>query len=217
MKTISRGLLCLFLLCGANLFAQDRSRMPRAVHTAEKSQIHIPATGEPTLAKIYSNLGPPNHAYNDTDGWLVAGPASQDGQEFLGLAFTPKADSTVTAIRAALLYLGTGANQINLSLHIDEGGVPGSIIAGPHTVKNLSDAGTCCKLATWHLSAGVPVAAKTQYWVVADTPATGTGSDTAAVWDGVFPIYPEAFNSGIEWHPSSGDNRFGLAVLGTVP
>jgi hypothetical protein len=136
------------------------------------------------------------------------------------VAFTPKADSTVTVIRAALLFSdqGTGApNQINVSLYSDAGGVPGEIIAGPHTVKNLADAGTCCALATWRFDKGVSVFAGAQYWVVADTPATGTGSDSVALWDAVFPSIPEALNDGTAWFPFNGDTRFGLAVLGTVP
>lgn len=219
MKKVFGGPLCLLVLCSANLFAQDNSRMPRAVHTSEKSQIHIPAAAETPLTRIFSNLGPAANAYNDTDDFLVAGSASGLGQEFLGVAFTPKADSTVTVIRAALQFLdeGNGApNQINVSLYNDAGGVPGEIIRGPHTITNLPEAGTCCTLATWHLSKGVSVFAGVQYWVVADAPATGTGSDSAAVWDAVFPSFPEAFNNGT-WVHSDGDMRFGLGVLGTVP
>jgi hypothetical protein len=220
MMRIFSGSLCLFALCGANLLAQESGRTPKVVHTAEKSPIHTPAEAEPALVRIFSNLGPATSAYNDTIGFLVAGPASGLGQEFIAMSFTPKSDSTVTVIRAALLFLdqGNGApNQINVNLYDDAGGVPGEIIAGPHTIKHLAEAGTCCALATWALEKKISVVAGAQYWVVADTPATGTGSDSAALWDAVFPSFPEAFNEGTGWSQSNGDTRFGLAVLGTVP
>src|ERR1039458_6317596 len=155
MKKVSGGLLCLFVMCSTSLFAQDSRHVPRAVHTVEKSPTHMRAVPHPTPTRFSSTRGPPANAYNDAFGFLVAGPGSEFGQEFIGLAFTPKADSTVTVIQAALLFLdqGNGApNQINVSLYSDAVGVPGSIISGPHTVKNLADAGTCCALATWHLS-----------------------------------------------------------------
>ncbi len=220
MKKIFSGSLCLFVLCGANLLAQESGRTPKAVHTAEKSTIHTPAEAEPALVRIYSNLGPANSAYNATFGFLVAGPASGLGQEFIAMSFTPKSDSTVAVIRAALLFLDQGngePNQINVNLYDDDGGVPGTIIAGPHTIRNLAEAGTCCALATWRLDKEVSLLAGAQYWVVADAPATGTGSNSAAVWDVVFPSVPEAFNEGSGWSQSNGDTRFGLAVLGTVP
>jgi hypothetical protein len=220
MKRIFSGSLCLFVLCGANVLAQESSHTPKVVHTAEKSPIHTPAEAEAPLVRIFSNLGPATSAYNATIGFLVAGPASQFGQVFSAISFTPKSDSTVTEIRAALLFLdqGDGApNQINVNLYDDAGGVPGEIIRGPHTIKNLAEAGTCCVLATWALEKEISVLAGTQYWVVADTPATGTGSNSTAVWDSVFPSVPEAFNEGTGWSQSNGDTRFGLAVLGTVP
>jgi len=219
MKRIFSGSLCLFVLCSVNLLAQESGRTPKVVLTAEKSPIHTPAEAESTLVRIFSNLGPAVNAYNDTNGYLVAGPGSGLGQEFIGVAFTPKADSTVSEIRAALLFedVGNGApNQIDVSVYGDEGGVPGPIIAGPHTIKNLANAGTCCALATWALEKKISVLAGAQYWVVADEPATGTGSDSAALWDTVFPSVPEAVNTG-EWFPFNGNSRFGLAVLGTVP
>jgi|HubBroStandDraft_5_1064220.scaffolds.fasta_scaffold118342_2 hypothetical protein len=220
MKKIFSASLCFLVLCGVNLLAQESSRTPKVVRTVEKSQIHTPAEAEPALVTIYSNLGPATSAYNATFGFLVAGSASGLGQEFIAMSFTPQSDSKVTVIRAALLFLdqGNGApNQIDVSLYADAGGVPGTIIAGPHTIKNLGEAGTCCALATWRLDKEVPLLAGAQYWVVADAPTTGTGSNSAAVWDAVFPSVPEAFNEGSGWSQSNGDERFGLAVLGTAP
>src|SRR5580658_9130973 len=206
-ESVFGGLLCLLVSFSASLLAQDSSRAPKGVHTSEKSQIRLPARVEATLTKIYSNLGPPKNAYNGADGYLVGGPNSEFGQQFAGLPFTPATNSTVTVIHVPLTYYGSGANQVNLSLYTDVGGVPGMIIAGPHTFKNLPAFGTCCTLVTWHLRTGVSVTAATQYRLVADTPATGTGSDTAAIWDDQLPVYLEAFNQGDGegWLPYNGD------------
>jgi hypothetical protein len=219
MKKAFAGLLFFLVLCSTNFFAQDSRWAPKAVHTSEKSRIHIPAKPEGTLTKIYSNLGPRKDAYDGGAGYIVSGPASQFGQNFDALPFTPAANSTVTVIRVPLTYYGSGANQVNLSLYSDIGGVPGTILAGPHTFKNLPAFGACCTLATWHLRTGVSVTAATQYWVVADTPTTGAGSDTEVIWDDQAPIYLEAFNpgGGVGWLPYNGDQFLAGEVLGAVP
>jgi hypothetical protein len=219
MNKVLGMVLCFLGFSCVNTFAQNSNPTPKPVHTKEKAQAATPVVLDATLTTIFSNLGSGTRAYNDTDGFLVAGTPSGLGQEFIGLAFTPKADATVTEIHAALQFLdeGTGApNQVDLSLYTDSNGVPGTLIDGPHTIKNLPLAGTCCALATWHLSKGVSVFAKTQYWVVADTPTTGTGSDSAALWYVIFPTFPEALNSGT-WFPFNGNSRFAAAVLGTEP
>jgi hypothetical protein len=219
MRKASGMFLCLLGLCNVNLFSQDSSHMPKAVHTSQQSEIHLAAEADSSLATIYSNLGPRKSAYNGGGGFVVSGPASEFGQNFDALPFTPAANSTVTEIRIPLTYFGSGANQVNLSLYTDVGGTPGTIIAGPHTFKNLPAFGTCCTLANWHLKSGVSVTAATQYWVVADTPATGIGSDTEVIWDDQAPIYPEAFNEGDGegWLPFNGDQFLAGAVLGVVP
>jgi hypothetical protein len=220
MRKVFRGLLCLFALCTTNLFGQESVHAPKIVHTPEKSQVHVPATIDSGLVKIFSNLGSPRRAYNDTFGFLVAGPASGTGQEFAALAFTPKSDSTITTIEAALAYIfqGNGSpRQIDLSVYTDEGGTPGTLIAGPHTVKNLPDPGTCCKVATWHVKPGLSIFAGVQYWVVADAPASGKGNDSAALWEITYPTYPQAFDDGTAWFSVNGNSRLAGAVLGTVP
>ena len=157
MRKVFRGLLCLFALCATNLIGQESVHAPKIVHTPEKSQVHVPATIDSGLVKIFSNLGSPRRAYNDTFGFLVAGPASGTGQEFAALAFTPKSDSTITTIEAPLAYIfqGNGSpRQIDLSVYTDEGGTPGTLIAGPHTVKNFA--------RSWYLLQGCNLALETR-------------------------------------------------------
>jgi hypothetical protein len=220
MTKMFPGFLYLFVLCTTNLFGQESVRTPKVLHTPEKSQVHVPATIDSRLVKIFSNLGAPTRAYNDTFGFLVAGPASGTGQEFAALAFTPKSDSTITTIEAALAYIfqGNGSpRQIDLSVYTDQGGTPGTLIAGPHTLRGLPDPGTCCKVATWHMKPGLSVSGGLQYWIVADAPAVGKGSDSAALWEITFPTYPQAFNDGTSWFSVNGNSRLAGAVLGTVP
>lgn len=211
-------LFCLLSFCNLTLLAQT-GRPPRAVHTPEKSAIHVPAQNEPTaLAKIYSNLGSKTDAYSDENAWAVTGPNSIGATHFFGLPFTPKANAHVSQVQAALQYNGSGANQVNLSIYTDASGVPGTLLAGPVTVTNLPESGTCCTLAVANFTP-VSVIEGTRYWVVADTPASGTGSDFYGVWDWVpKPLYPQAYNAGSGWIGYNSTHAEAAAeVLGTIP
>lgn len=218
-KTLWGTLLCIMVMCSFALFAQEHRTGLMIAHTSEKSDIRVPSQ-EPATTKIYTNLGTATDAYNDGNGFDVAGPASTLGEsQFIALPFTPKADSHVTEIQAAVQYDNAGANQVRLSLYTDAAGVPGTIIAGPQTIKNLAIFGTCCTLTSWKLKAAVAVTAATQYWVVADTPATGTGDDFFGVWDFVPAAPLQAYNvAGGGWTDLNGFEELPAGqVLGTVP
>jgi hypothetical protein len=218
VKKTLLGTGCVAALYGFSLLAQDSIRGTQTVHTAEKAAVHTPAQKPAGLVKIYSNLGSATDAYNDVAGELVSGPAT-GFMEFLGLPFTPKSDAHVSAIAVAVQYYGSGANQVRLSLYSDAAGVPGTILAGPKTIVNLPDAGTCCALAVWMLKASIPVTAGTQYWIVADTPSSGTGDDFKGAWDFIFPTpFLQAVNTGQGWNQSTGGEEL-LAgeVMGTTP
>jgi len=170
-------------LCSASLYAQK----PKTVEYGGSVRFEGPAQEAPaTLMKIYSNLGPATSAYSSS-AWSLNGPNSAAGlSQFIAMPFTPKANAHVSQVRAALQYNGSGANRVNLSLYSDASGVPGVLLAGPVTVKNLPTYFSCCKLASATFD-NVAVTAGTQYWVVADTPAAGTGSDFYGVWAFVPP------------------------------
>jgi hypothetical protein len=221
-ETFMKNVLILFCsvsFCSLILLAQT-GKPPRAVHAAEKSPIHVPAQDEPTaLAKIYGNLGSKTDAYSDENWWVVAGPNSQSGQQhFFGLPFTPKVNAHVSQVQAALQYNGSGANQVNLSIYGDNAGAPGTLLAGPVTVTNLPESGTCCTLVVANFSP-VSVIEGTRYWVVADTPASGTGSDFYGTWDWVpKPLYPQAYSTGSGWIGYNSTNAEAAGeVLGTIP
>ena len=205
------------ILCNLTLFAQTE-KGPRIVHITEKSAIHVPPQEAPAgLKKIYSNLGKSKtDLYNDINGWIVSGPNAA-GTEFIALPFTPKSNSHVSQVQVAVQWNGWGANQVNLSIYGDSGGLPGTLLAGPVTVTNLPDAGTCCLLAVASFTP-VAVTAGTQYWVVADTPLTGTGSDFYGVWDlTVKRVIPMALSYGSSWYGFNADELVAGAVLGTIP
>ena len=176
---------CLGLLGSVTLLAQIGAA-PQVVHTTEKSAIHVPPQENAVaLKRIYGNLGTKTDLYNDRNGWAILGPTSSlpgaGLPEFVAMPFTPKADAQVSQVGVAVQYMN-GDNQVNLSIYADSGsGYPGTLLAGPVTVTSLPGYRTCCTLAVAKFPP-VAVTAGSQYWVVADTPATGTGSDFEGAW-----------------------------------
>jgi hypothetical protein len=210
--------VCMFVLCSTMLLAQHRQG-PRAVSTTESSAIRVPPQEAPaSLRKIFSNLGKPGtDLYLPHRGWLVMGPNSVDQpQEFIGMRFIPKFDSHVSQVRAALQYFGSGANRVRLSLYADSSGTPGTLLAGPVTITDLPIFGTCCTLASADF-APVAVTAGTPYWVVADTPLNGNGSDSTDTWNFVVPEIPQAFTRGDGWFLQDENQSAAGDVRGTIP
>ncbi len=212
---------CLSTLCTVTLFAQT-GESTRDVHVAEKSASRVsPQEAPKGLKKIYSSLDESEKIdlYNYTNALPVFGPNSVAGVAwFTAMAFTPKSDAHVSLVQVAVQYSGAGANQMNLSIYSDSTGAPGTLLAGPVTVTNLPAAQTCCGLAVASFTP-VAVTGGTQYWVVADTPLTGTGSDFLGVWACAFkPVMLLAGTSaGNPWASLNGDGRPAGEVLGTIP
>ena len=209
-------LLCLLALCNLTLFGQN-GKSPRVVRAPEKSAIHLPTQEIPAGLKIiYSNFGTATDLYA-TIGWALSGPNSGH-TEFIGMPFTPQSDSHVSEVRVAVHYLGSGANQVNLNLYSDASGAPGTLLAGPVTVTGLPEYGTCCAVAVADFPP-VAVIAGTQYWVVADTPLTGTGSDFSGAWNWVVKAAPEWAQDvdDVGWFTVPSDSLPAGGVLGTIP
>jgi|SRR5450755_3162695 len=209
--------VCFWAVCNLTLFAQVVSG-PRIIHPREESVIHVPPQEAPAgLKKIYSNLGKSKtDLYLDNSAWVIAGPNSVSGAEFIGLPFTPKSDSHVSQARVAVEYDHRGTNQVNLSIYSDSSGSPGTLLAGPVTVTNLPKAGTCCVLTVADFTP-LAVTGGTQYWVVVDTPLTGTGSDFYGSWDFVVQALPQAFSNGSNWYLQDVNEQVAGEVLGTIP
>jgi hypothetical protein len=212
--------VCLLTLCSLTMLAQT-AKGPRAVHTTEKSAIHMPPQEAPAaLTRIYSNLGTKTDLYLDSDGWSLTGFNSFGGESSafsIALPFIPKSNSHVSQVRAAVQYDGYGANQVNLSIYGDASGIPGTLLAGPVTVTNLPDYGTCCTLAVANFTP-VAVTGGTRYWVVANAPLTGQGSDFVGVWDWVAKIILFGGTNGVDgWYGINTDGLPAGEVLGTIP
>jgi len=221
---VKKTLVLVFLLMFSTslLFAQAK-HVGRMTTTTEKSAIHTPSQDEPAgLAKIYSNLGKKKtDVYLDSDGWTVNGPNASGFNgtyRWFGMPFTPKSNSHVSQVQVAVEWVA-GDNQVNLNLYTDSSGIPGTLIAGPVTVTNLGTFGTCCTLAVADFPS-TAVTGGTQYWVVANTPTTGTGSDSWDAWAFVPNLYPQAFfnNNNGDWIGFDGATSAAAgAVYGTIP
>jgi hypothetical protein len=213
-------LILALMLSNSMLFAQAR-HSGRTSTTKEKSAIHTPSQDEPqALKRIYSNLGKSKtDRFLDTNGWTIAGPNAGLGvTQYIGMPFTPKANSHVSQAQLAVEWV-TGDNQVNVSLYDDAGGVPGTLLAGPITVTNLGVFGTCCQLAVANFPP-TAVTSGSQYWIVADEPSTGSGSNTWAAFAFVPTLFPFAFfnpaNGG--WLPGDGAAAEAAGgVYGTTP
>jgi hypothetical protein len=60
----------------------------------------------------------------------------------------------------------------------------------------------CCKLAVANFATSVAITAGVQYWIVADTASSGTGSDFNGVWSPTPPSkLAVGINEGSGWFP----------------
>ena len=213
-------LLAGLIISTSTLFAQT-VQQPQMLHHQGSLTMQVP-TQEPLggSSVIYSSLGSdPNNLYNYIDTWLVSGPNSIVGlSDFISLPFTPKSNSHITQVRVAVLYEGLGADRVNLSIRANSNGHPGKLLAGPVTVTKLPKSLTCCALAVANFSS-LAVSGGTKYWVVADTPKSGLGSDFVGEWAGaVSPVLMLAANvAGTGWVAFNGNGLPAGEVLGTVP
>lgn len=204
--------VCLFAFCSLNLFAQS----------SEEDHPHPNVA----LKKIFTNLKANPNAYA-LDGSEMNGPNFEDSGfgYYLAMPFIPKDNSTVKQAQVAIYYGNSGANQVNLSIYSDSGNAPGTLLSGPVTVTNLGN-GLCCTLALANFTP-VSVTAGTRYWVVADTPVSGTGSDFYGYWhfvnQGTVPSMaqcatpPGGTCNENNWGPTSSLRELAGEVLGTIP
>jgi hypothetical protein len=201
MKTLTRTLLCLVMLtltC-ATLFAQNQ-RLPSIEITVASGVIHPNVRNDAGLKTIYSNLGSKTDTYDDSGGWIVSGPASGDGQEWVAMPFTPKANATVTQIQIAVQHNPARGNAegFNLVLAADSAGLPGKSLHSWDR-KTVPQFGTCCQLDTVKYAKGIKVKKGKQYWVVAQTDSKST--DTWDAWDFTWneSTGNQALNKGSGW------------------
>lgn len=210
----------LMMLSSAMLFAQAKHN-GRVTTTKEISAVHTAAPDvDQSLKRIYSNLGKKRtDVFLDTNGWTIAGTNAGIGVvQYVGIPFTPRWNSHVTQTQVAVEWV-QGDNQVNFSLYTDNAGTPGTLIAGPVTVTGLATFGTCCQLAVANFTS-TAVKKGTQYWVVADEPTSGPGSNTWGAWAFVPTLFPFAFFNPVNggWLAADGASAEAAgAVYGTIP
>ena len=207
-------LAVLSIACGVSLAANPADRTPQRAVSAASPLIHpVDTNAPPSHVTIYSNLGSSTDAYDDTNGWLVAGPNSILGEsQWIAMPFTPKAKSTVTKIKIAVEN-GAGTNGFTLCLGYPD---PGTCLR-TWEVTNLPAGGTCCKLDVVNVKPGIKVKKGKQYWIVAKTDSTN--ADAYDVWpftwnDSIGSYAANINNQG--WMPENG-NLSAFGVFGTRP
>jgi hypothetical protein len=158
--------------------SQD-GRMSIATHPA--ARVTPAASPDTTLTVIAGNLSKyPNGVYFCCYGFTISGPTSFLGTAYwIAIPFTPTSNYTVNQLRASVAWGQSGTEGVTLSLNADANGLPGSVLFG-RNLTSLGDFGACCTLAIASDSAGVPITAGTQYWVVASTSAST--SSTYDAW-----------------------------------
>ena len=170
------------------------------------------------LVTIFNSLtaGYPKGYYWCCEGYNVMGPSSGVGEQWMGAAFTPSANHTVTTVAVAVGYSQQGANGVVISLNEDSNGVPGQALKA-WTVTGLPRFGSCCTLVVRSEQAGIPVTGGKQYWVVAST--ASNQSDTVDGWnvadaDQVDAATVASF-TGTQWTVFQATPGLAFAVLGS--
>jgi len=132
------------------------------------------------LVTIFSNLAAkyPKGQYWCCTGYNVMGPSQ--GEQWMAAAFTPAANHTVTRIEVAAGFSQGTTNGVVVSLNSDSNGVPGKALK-TWNASGLPRFGTCCVLVVKSDSAGIPVRAGKQYWVVLST--NSKEQDTVDGWN----------------------------------
>jgi hypothetical protein len=160
-------------------------------------------SNESGLVTIFSNLAReyPNGEFWCCTGYNIMGPASGIGEQWMGAAFTPHTNHTVTKISVAVGYSQGTTNGAVLSLRLDNNGVPGTTLKG-WTLSALPVFGTCCALVEASDLSGIPISGGQQYWVVLktntsqlDTVDAWNVDDTDQVHKRKLAVFPGAHNA----------------------
>jgi hypothetical protein len=162
---------------GAMIWGKHARMTVVAEPATTRTTTHLKDSG---LVTIFSNLAAkyPKGEYWCCSGYNVMGPAQ--GEQWMAAAFTPAADHTVTTIEVAVGYSQGQTNGVVISLNRDNSGVPGKALK-TWNASGLPRFGTCCTLVAKSDSAGIPVSAGKQYWVVLST--NSHESDTVDAWN----------------------------------
>ena len=134
------------------------------------------------LVTIFSSLASkyPKGIYWCCTGYNVMGSNSGVGEQWMGGAFTPGVDHTLTRIEVAVGYSGQGPSGVVISINDDNGGIPGKTLK-KWSVSGLPVFGTCCTVVVKTDKTGIALSGGKQYWVVLSTNSQET--DTVDGWN----------------------------------
>jgi hypothetical protein len=158
------GTLLVVSLSGTSALASGTVAVTKAVAQARAVK-PAPQKAE-SLTEIFNTFSKDGEAlYDCCSGWVLEGKTA--GLQYVGVVFTPAADTNIRKIVVGLGFLGyVGVdNSVSISLRADSSGLPGEVL-GHFKVADVAEFGTCCETETAHVK-GIPVTAGTPYWVVA--------------------------------------------------
>jgi hypothetical protein len=148
-----------------------------------------------SLKEIYSNFSSDeNDLYDCCNVWDVSTARSDFQARYtLAMAFTPGRDALDRKIQLGLASV-SGNNALSISLHADDGGMPGKALQ-TFVVTDMPPEGNCCEVE----AAGpvnILVRKGRAYWVVAKA-----NGNTQAGWNfnSIGASGPFAFNTGDGW------------------
>ena len=173
---------------------------------------------DPRLVTIFSNLAAtyPKGQYWCCSGYNIMGPSQ--GEQWMAAPFTPSANHTVNTIEVAVGYSQGKTNGVVVSLNQDNNGVPGKALK-TWNASGLPRFGTCCGLVVKSDSAGIPVSAGTQYWVVLST--NKNELDTVDAWNFIDTNQVDAATvatfpgNNNQWNAFQTTPGLGFAIKGT--
>jgi len=212
MKKLFVCMFTLTLACSTMLFAAEAPRVAHATNVIVGHQ----RTEPDTSVTLCNTLGPKTNEYI-LSGYYVAGPASSLGtSQFIASPCTPKATHTLTTVKAGWQWAGSGANEIQVCLYSDSGSnTPGTQIGNCVTKTNLPNFGTTNTLVTANFkSQNLSLTGGTQYWIVAQTPGSGTGDDALDVWCGTVAPYTGSNVGSSGWYSFEADYTPSMRVSG---
>jgi hypothetical protein len=131
--------------------------------------------------QVFSNLGPKGSSYDNSNGWLILGPASAFGQQqWIGYPFTLSSTVTATYAKAAIGWFESGPNQVMVSIYSDASGLPGKPLVNKWAgnLQNYTD--PCCDAIKNLPLKPTVLQANTQYWFVVRTGPNQTQAE--GVW-----------------------------------
>jgi len=181
---VRKTLLCVFVLTLAtSVFA---AHVPAVAHASRIIKGHQHQADPDSTHLLFSNVGPSGNEYQ-ANGYFVAGPTNPvlGESQFMAVPFTLGATGyNLDKVKVPMQWYGEGHNTAQLCLYSDSGSnYPGSQIGNCVSHSNLPDFGTTNTLTSYNFSSqSLALSPNTQYWIVGQTPSTGSKADATMVW-----------------------------------